>query len=255
MMVQLEPEQQNLLVELVEAHRQVPRGKRGSFLMVVALKQLLHLGLRSWHFEAPRGDVEILSRYGLLSVRLNNAGNLDIDVAPEGFAFYAQLKQRSSAPVEQVEDEVRRYLDSAMFADRHSGAQRAWSKAARTLWSTESDDALTDIGHQCREAVQMFGTELVERYKPPKVDPNVQHDATRVASVLDLARSRLSTTEAPFLEALLAYWGAIDDLVQRQEHGAQREGQPLLWEDARRLVFQTAVVMYEVDGAVRRVLG
>jgi len=254
-MVQLEPEQQNLLVELVEAHRQVPRDKRGSFLMIVALNHLRHLGLRSWQFQAPRADVEILARYGLLSVRRNDAGNLDIDVTPEGFDFYAQLKQRSSAPVEQVEDEVRRYLDSAMFASRHSGAQRAWSKAARTLWSSESADALTAIGHVCREAMQMFGTELVERYKPPEVDSNVQHDANRVASILDLARPRLGATEAPFLEALLAYWGAIDDLVQRQEHGAQREGQPLLWEDARRLVFQTGIVMYEVDEAIRRVLG
>lgn len=31
---------------------------------------------------------------------------------------------------------------------------------------------------------------------------------------------------------------------------AQREGEPLVWEDARRVVFQTLVVMYELDRAV-----
>jgi hypothetical protein len=46
---------------------------------------------------------------------------------------------------------------------------------------------------------------------------------------------------------MLAFWGAVSDLAQRQEHGAQREAEPLGWEDARRLVFLSAVVMYEID--------
>jgi len=54
-----------------------------------------------------------------------------------------------------------------------------------------------------------------------------------------------------FLDALLVYWGTACDLVQRQEHGSQREGAPLTWEDARRVVFQTMLVMYEVGRAVR----
>jgi hypothetical protein len=50
---------------------------------------------------------------------------------------------------------------------------------------------------------------------------------------------------------LLAYFGTVSDLIQRQEHGAQKEGEGLMWEDARRVVFQTALVMFELD----RVLG
>jgi hypothetical protein len=38
--------------------------------------------------------------------------------------------------------------------------------------------------------------------------------------------------------------------VQRQEHGAQKEGRPLVWEDGRRVVFQTAIVMFELDRAL-----
>ncbi len=33
----------------------------------------------------------------------------------------------------------------------------------------------------------------------------------------------------------------------RQEHGAQKESETLQWEDARRVVFQTAMVMFELD--------
>jgi hypothetical protein len=61
---------------------------------------------------------------------------------------------------------------------------------------------------------------------------------------------RGSRQDTSFAEALLAYFGTVSDLVQRQEHGAQREGAPLRWEDARRVVFQTAMVMLELDRAL-----
>jgi hypothetical protein len=72
---------------------------------------------------------------------------------------------------------------------------------------------------------------------------------------VDRIRAVLSTRERSaahqaFLTALLSYWGTVSDLVQRQEHGAQKEGEPLTWEDARRVVFQTAVVMFEIARAV-----
>jgi hypothetical protein len=51
-------------------------------------------------------------------------------------------------------------------------------------------------------------------------------------------------------EAIIGYWGAVSDLAQRQEHGAQKEGDPLTLEDSRRLVFHTAFVMYELDRLV-----
>jgi hypothetical protein len=69
----------------------------------------------------------------------------------------------------------------------------------------------------------------------------------RIRSVLQQHAAKLGTTAAPFLDALLVYWGTVSDLVQRQEHGAQKEGRPLVWEDGRRVVFQTAIVMFEVD--------
>jgi hypothetical protein len=53
------------------------------------------------------------------------------------------------------------------------------------------------------------------------------------------------------LEALVPFRGTVSDLVQRQEHGGQREGAPLRWEDGRRLVFQTAVIMFEIDSALK----
>ena len=61
-----------------------------------------------------------------------------------------------------------------------------------------------------------------------------------------LGRRLLGETHQAFLHALLTYWGTVSDLVQRQEHGAVRDKEPLTWEDTRRVVFQTAIVMFEI---------
>jgi hypothetical protein len=53
-----------------------------------------------------------------------------------------------------------------------------------------------------------------------------------------------------FLDALIAYWRAVSNLVQRQEHGVQKAGSQLVFEDGRRVIFQTAIVMFEVDRAL-----
>ena len=80
------------------------------------------------------------------------------------------------------------------------------------------------------------------------------HTKNRIRSVINARSERLGDTEKTFLDALISYWDSIDDLTQRQEHGAQKEGKPLLWEDGRRLVFQTAVVMFEIDRALSRLI-
>ena len=57
----------------------------------------------------------------------------------------------------------------------------------------------------------------------------------------------LGDSKKAFLDALIAYWGTLSDLIQRQEHDSQKEGKPLVWEDARAVVFQTLIVMFEID--------
>jgi hypothetical protein len=50
-------------------------------------------------------------------------------------------------------------------------------------------------------------------------------------------KKKLGSTGKQFLDALVAYWGTVSDLVQRQEHGAQKEVSNLVWGDGRRVVF------------------
>jgi hypothetical protein len=161
--------------------------------------------------------------------------------------MYEEIKRRSGAPAQQLQEELVRYLDAEGFQRRYPEAYRKWFQAAEKLWSSDSEQQLTQIGHLCREAIQEFAAVLVEKHGLAALIPDKAKNVARIKAVLDRHASTLGTTVAPFLDALLAYWRTVSDLVQRQEHGGQKEGRPLIWEDGRRVVFQSAVVMFEID--------
>lgn len=131
------------------------------------------------------------------------------------------------------------------FRRRHPRAIEKWESAERALWSSDSQTKLTSIGHMCREALQAFATESLGLVGDPDADPDVQHPVSRMRTVIN-GRTQ-SEALRHLSDALLAYWGAFNDVVQRQEHGAAKEGEGISWEDGRRVVFQTLVVMHEVD--------
>src|SRR6266508_1694463 len=249
--VLLQPEQEELLVALVEATRNLPRGQRERFMFAPTLDSstIQHPGLPGREVPAYGGDIDILSNEGLLNVTWGQHTRF-FDVTPRGFAVYEVIKQRSGVPVRQLEEDLMRYLDGEVFAKAYPEAHRKWSEAAEKLWSSDSEQQLTTIGHLCREAMQEFATALVERHKAAGRGSGQAHDVARIRVVLNQHAAKLGTTVAPFLDALLAYWGTVSDLVQRQEHGGQKEGRPLVWEDGRRVVFQTAVLMFEIDRAL-----
>jgi hypothetical protein len=162
------------------------------------------------------------------------------------------MKQRAGQPIQNIETTIRNYLDADHFLQKYPKAYQKWAEAESMLWAGDSEHQLTTIGHLCREATQEFATALVEHCQPPDVDRDKAHTVTRIRAVLNLLDAQLGSTEKPFLDALLAYWGTVSDLIQRQEHGGRKEGDPLVWEDGRRVVFQTAVVMFEIDRAISR---
>ena len=249
-MARLEPEQEALLATMVEIHRQVPREARGPFFLLQTMggSRIIHSRLRNgWQTEASKSDLDMLARYGLLAYEWGKTPKYS--VTPEGIEYYEALKAERAGRVEQVESEVTGYLDGEGFQRRHPRAFALWSQADTSLWGSDSQQQLTTIGHVIREAMQAFATELVAQLGV-EADRDPAHDIARIRAVLADQKAKLGDTHAAMLDALLAYWGTVSDLAQRQEHGAQREGEALSWEDARRLVFQSAVVMYEVDRSV-----
>jgi hypothetical protein len=252
--VLLRPEQEDLLVTLVEAERNLPRGQREEFIFFPSLGDpgLAHPGLPDREVPVHVGDLDILSNAGLLNETWTHSGARLFDITPTGFAVYKAIKQRAGAPLQQLEEDMTHYLEADIFQKRYPRAYRKWVEAAEKLSSSDSEEQLHTVGHLCREAIQEFATALVERHKPSEVDKDKAHDIKRIQAVLNQNAARLGTRVSDFLEALLNYWRTVSRLVQRQVHGSQTEDRPLVLDDGRRVVFQTAVVMYEVDRALER---
>ena len=137
------------------------------------------------------------------------------------------------------------YLNDAHFRERYPGAHGKWMEAASLLWGANPETELTTIGHKTREAVQEFATTLAERDGLQDTIPNPAHTVARLRAVIEHHRNRLGEARQGLLDDLVL--GEVNDLLQRQEHGGQKEGDPLSWEDGRRAVFQSAIVMYEID--------
>jgi hypothetical protein len=245
--------QKELLLALVKAEHAVSPEKRHKFLVSETHggTSILHDGLPA-NFQANTSDIESLGDAQLLRLGGGSRGSIHFSVTPLGFKYSQWLREVSGEPVERVTSETRTYIVSDAFKSRYPLAYEKWAQAEADLWGEDSASQLTTIGHLCREALQEFTSVIVERVQPSNVDTNNTMTVARMRAALDHVAGQLGTTEKPFLDALLAYWGTLGDLVQRQEHGAQKEGKSLEWEDARRVVFQTAVVIFEIDHAVSR---
>ena len=248
----LESDQEELLIRLVEAARSLPSGQREKFTFSRSLAEdsLLHSGVRKDPRRIYYGDVEALVREELLAVSYGSGGSPLFEITPLGFQHYEHLKRRTGDAVGRIEETVRRFLDAPEFQRKYPTGYQKWSQAEELLWQTDTEQQLTTIGRLCREAIQGFSRVLVDHHKPSFVTDDKAKTVALVRALLHMRRQQLGSTERRFLDALLAYWGTINDLVQRQEHGALKQGEQLAWEDARRVVFQTAIVMFEIDKVI-----
>lgn len=248
----LEPEQEELLVAIVEAARGTPRDQRRKFLFVPypGGSFLQHPGFGRRTHEVYKGDIEILGQEGLLALSYSGKGSITFDVKPLGFKYYEQLKKLMGEPIQQLETSIRNFLDADAFQKKYPLAYQKWVTAENLLWSSDSEKQLSLIGHTCREAVQEFATALVEQHSPPDVDSNKALTVSRLKAVITVKKKDLGPAVEELLDALVVYWGTTNDIIQRQEHSGQKENRPLVWEDARRVVFNTAIVMFELDHAL-----
>lgn len=252
----LEPEQASLLVSLVEASRSVAGDRRRPFQAVRSLGDplalIFHPGFSDTRLRAYMGDIDALAELGLLRITQSDSAHRAFDVSNYGYAYYKTIHDEEGDSGQRLTDYVKRHLDTESFRGRYPRAFERWERAEVLLWSSDSISQLTTIGHFCREAVQELATVLVDTYQPQAVTTDVKKTVARLRAVLGMHSDRMGETEKAFAEALVAYWGAVNDLIQRQEHGGQMEGEGLTWEDGRRLVFQTANVMFEIDRTVTR---
>lgn len=246
----LERAHKELLSKLVEASRSVPREELYPYASIAIGPSTMLVGPGLRDAKVSGSDLRDLERYGLLRMGFSSKGNPNYEVTPEGRAYYDWMKSLEGDSTAQVEQEVRTFLDASAFRSRHPRSYDQWSEALSMLWSAETETALTQIGHACREAMQTFATELVENSTAKDVDPDESHVENRVRSVIETRRTQLGGRATAWLDAMILYWRTVSDLAQKQEHGSKHPTRKLTWEDGRRTVFQTAVTMFEIERAV-----
>lgn len=246
--VDLDDEQRQLFMRMVEIHRDAPRDRR-IFLLSRTFGGDTLVAAAGPNIKTAKYDLDVLVRYGLLMLDFSARGTPNYTVSPDGLRYYSWLREQQGRPIEQVEEAMRGLLDASWFSERFPEAHAKWMQAEGALWAEDAERRLSAIGHDAREALQEFADALVrEKGLSDEVPANKQMTIARITAVLD--KQAIGGTPRNFLDALLAYYGTLTDLVQRQEHAGQKEGEPITWEDARRVVFQTLAVMYEVSRAV-----
>jgi hypothetical protein len=247
----LEPEQLDLFSRMVEADRRIPRAERRPFFYVTiggrATEFLTHPGFEGQTIHALRSDILALGEAGLVRVEYGSGRQLNVDIRPAGFRFHAEMMRNVADAVTQMEEAPQRHLDGEPFQRCYPDAYAKWSYARQMLYGEDSHQQLTLIGHVCTEAMQAFANALVERHRPPTADPNPGQYRQRLDAVIDLFKPKVGKKRAELLHAVVNYWFAASAIAERQEHGADKDGDPVTWEDARRVVFHTAIVMFEID--------
>lgn len=249
-------EQRDLLCAMVEADRRVQREERQPFVYLKTAggaNLLHHRGFPEGDYATNDREVQGLRSEGFLTRVNPGASSPNYVLRNEALVAYQAIKEAEGEPVEATEDEVHRFIEAGRLAERYPEAHSKWKSAAKVLWSPEAEDHLTKIGHDCREAMQAFATALVDEFKPDDVDTDPKKTKSRVRAVLLSLQQEddIGKTKRRYLEGLLGWWDKLNDLVQRQEHGAQREGEGVTWEDGRAVVFGTGLAMYEIDRTIR----
>ncbi len=220
----IEKEQAELLLALVEAYRL----RREPFAVIEVMNAMGHVLVRHPGFteemSIPPNDLRMLEREGFLLVTERGRGIRFLIPTPEAQEFYRSVKTEGSTPIARVETEVRQFLSSSAM-DFYPRAFAAWRRTESLYRQLDAaDPRLSEIGHQCREAIQAFAAELAKRHRVTEIDPDPTKTINLVTAVL---RARTGDTVAEFLDALIDYWRKLTSLVQRQEHSGQKEGRPV----------------------------
>lgn len=252
----LEPEQEQLLEVLVEARRSTTGAKRKPFELITYPKfynddvipsMVTHPGVAQGRVSVNPLDPDALIEAGFLRVIEIKGATTYFDVTREGLEHYETLKARQGNSVSRVEETQRHRLASDDFLERHRDAYDKWAAAEELLWGADSPDQLSRIGLLCRESLVLFTDKLIEKHQPPAVTSDKSKTKDRLSAVVRTVKPQLGDKEKEWADSLFAYWSGVAGLVQRVTHAAEKEGEPISWNDARRVVFQTLTLLYEVD--------
>jgi hypothetical protein len=158
---------------------------------------------------------------------------------------------------ERIEDYLRAYLESERFRSTHPIACGRWIVAWEMLWCADSRAKVLALGQRARDAMQAFSASMLELCTPLAMDsrwPELLAEGSRrsdpldgLISVTETYRQQLGEERYGLLCGLLESWVALHETLRSHEQASQQADRRLRWEDGRRLVLLTALVMVETD--------
>ena len=243
------PEQEALLARLVAIDRNLPRHHRESFFFHQSFSGAAwaqHPSIPGSRITLEKGDIEVLVRRGFILLAHAGGTISTFDVTPEGSDYYEQMMRRAGSPAHQVDAGIRRFLDAEDFQRRYPQATDRWNETVTRLWASDEQTEWIMIARLCREAMNAFAVEFASRFRPVS-DEQAGQPAEAIATINDILEeqgARLDPADRALLEVLGAYWRVVTTLADQQAGDA---GGSVTWESTRRIVFQTGVMMFELD--------
>jgi len=252
---ELEAHQNIIISFIVEAYRSMPVEKRMVFI-VTTCSSGTSIGIPSLpnsSLDVSIVDLKILDAAGYIKIEKYFYPSIEYSFHPtaKGIKYYEYLKQNYIGSFQQIDSEIKNYLSNSNFSVRYQIAFAKWKEAENLLWKAENQINYSTIGHLCRESVQEFIDTLIIRYNLTDKYPDKAQTKNRFYGIINYNRNLLGKTLQNFLEAILDYWNNLIDIIQRQEHSGLKDGEKLGFEDARRVVFHTAILLFEVSRTIK----
>jgi hypothetical protein len=156
----------------------------------------------------------------------------------------------------RIEDYLLAYLDGEPFGSAHPLARGRWLAAWQSLWQADSKDRVIAVAGRARVALQAYSASMLEVHLQLAMNarsPRFAEVARRarplegLSSIIELYRPQLGEDRCELLRGLLEQWWTLLELIERHEERRQEAGERLRWEDGRRLVLFTALVIVEID--------
>jgi hypothetical protein len=245
----IDPEVEELLVRIADASMTVARPQRQFFVSRTfgAGVTVQGAGLEGEIEVAPQ-DLSELDRSNLIKItNVNVRGTYEFFITSEGYNHVQRTKDRVD-PITTAGQTAVDHIDSADFATRHPTAREKFRVATRYA-SEDPQSHATRIGHDCREALQVFAEDLV---RERGLTPEKTGTFAAIEAAINHHKEDLGSRKAELLHSLAQLWRAASGLAQRQEHGESKE-QSLDAEDARRVIWYVGLVMYELDQTLPRI--
>lgn len=246
----LTPEALELLRQMAAAHLESSGDRLFISADSIAGTELLFTGDGSTrefkNFDG--GALQDLTTWGLLHLAFGGRGTPNYRVSAEGLRFYRWLLDEAGSPVDQLEQDVRRTIDSASFSEAHPGGAHHLREAFALLWEGRTDDqVVSEIGDHLRKSLMDVASDVVgaagEQERPVQ----------RLGIYID---SRgLSAREAEVARQLVEFVRVVLRLDHRLNHIRDEadQGEPeTSWDEIRRAAFTTAFACSELDRLSRR---